>query len=157
MLASTNIEAAISFLTGACFLPIPIMNPVLWQCHKCGNGPMKYANASQCPGCGHDYCGSCKTDDNIPPILKLSRDPRKNLRNMQSSNYMAPETINPPTPPASTSASINRNKLKLGTRPSMRGWWKCDKCGYLNNPALNPEKCFDCSHSKCIYCTTRQS
>ncbi|KAK6441810.1 hypothetical protein LTR95_001949 [Oleoguttula sp. CCFEE 5521] len=35
---------------------------------------------------------------------------------------------------------------------SMRGWWVCHIDGQTNNPALAPERCPTCGHTKCVYC-----
>jgi ankyrin repeat protein len=32
-------------------------------------------------------------------------------------------------------------------RPSLRGWWICDRCGARNNPALCPSRCNICNSS----------
>lgn len=37
-------------------------------------------------------------------------------------------------------------------RPSTVGWWVCSNCHNPNNPALAPEKCSVCAHTKCPHC-----
>lgn len=138
------------------------MPPKLWQCHKCGHGPYTYANATRCVNCNHDYCGSCKTNGNIPSTMKASDGFRRRIKSSQSKHtdqiQAALYGIEPSTgynTSPSPAKSIDKSHFRLKVRPSMAGWWKCHECKYVNNPALNPKRCLECSHTKCSYCTIR--
>jgi hypothetical protein len=145
------------------------MCPKLWQCCQCNERPISIAlHGSNCPGCNkHDRCGTCKVDKAIDPP-----SPRKATATtaMDDSAYHDGATF-PPGPPVDlrvlrsvwntagiaqssprAKTAFAKGQTKLGSRPSMGGWWYCSECKAMNNPDLSSGRCTSCGHAKCARC-----
>lgn len=149
--------------------------PLKWQCHVCLAGPYLRETTTRCINvlangsmCGHPMCDECKKDDAIPtplgpplqgiaPVSSMAM-PRI-MHSMRSTRGHGQHILKHPLTPNVGSRDGGRSfgphvhsSFRLSTRPSMRGWWKCHKCRYTNNPSLNPVRCLECQHPKCQYC-----
>lgn len=143
------------------------MEPVLWQCHKCGEGPYKIANHVRCVKleCQHKRCKECKLDDEIDRPLTTARTGvasiHRRSRNINSDHLVdyqifhwarqsfpvSDDVIHGPKP-----QTIRDPRLRSRPRPSTQGYWYCHECGFLNTPFHSPERCTGCGHTKCSQC-----
>ncbi|PMD14143.1 hypothetical protein NA56DRAFT_584295 [Hyaloscypha hepaticicola] len=89
---------------------------------------------STCPDCKHEICDDC-TD--IPAQARPMQ--RSSGRRVRCENTQHAQHAGNPT---------NRS------RTNKRGWWICCQDWREVNPTLWGECCPDCSHLKCVYCTT---
>jgi len=156
------IESILQLLPAVLVLA-PMADPEKWQCHECGSGPHLYATTKRCTGvvegrqCGHKVCDDCKKDNNIQPPLASKWRTRSSdhqhgdvpIRDFTAlhSGYDHERSVN------AMCGGGRRMNLRLTSRPSMAGWWKCCQCRNWNNPTLSPERCVQCQHRKCSYCT----
>ena len=142
----------------------------LWQCHECGGGPNVQDVEARCISCPHIMCGQCPRDNSIPSTLGpvMQAQPRKGIqisapipplttRGSPGSGISAGRVRSPagtPQIPATLPDRSNYGRRVASSQPPTRGWWYCHMCTYHNNPALSPQVCFNCGHSKCAECYT---
>jgi hypothetical protein len=130
--------------------------PTLWQCHKCKDGPVKWALQKECATCQHPVCKDCKKDDAIPPPIgtTAARVRASPVEAIDPSIW--PTSQVPRIEPASMMRSRAAHDHRLSSRPnrpSAAGWWRCSECRNVNNPELAPSRCSSCAHVKCSSCT----
>ena len=137
--------------------------PRMWQCHVCNTGPQTCATTPACTGvrpdnrqCGHIMCSRCKKDNDIPNPMGTAASRSLRTRATMIDVNATPRTV-PGMAPRGTKSARGRGPyhqpaLRLSTRPSPAGWWKCSECGSMNNPALCGGRCTICNHRKCRDC-----
>jgi hypothetical protein len=137
--------------------------PEKWQCHVCGTGPHIRETTPACTGvrsdnkqCGHKVCSECKRNNDIPSTLGtiVLRSP---LTSPGTIDIGAMRRTAPGMAPRGNKRTLDHGQhhqqaLRLGTRPSMAGWWICC-CGQMNNPKLSGGRCTVCNHKKCGNCS----
>lgn len=137
--------------------------PEKWQCHLCHAGPYTCTITPACTEvlsdnrpCGHRMCPKCKKDNDIPNPLGTAASRSFRTRAMTIDVSAMPRTV-PGMAPRGTKIARGRGlyhqpALRLSSRPSMAGWWKCSKCDSINNPRLSAGRCTICNHTKCGSC-----
>ena len=122
----------------------------VWVCCQCS-----VSNTTTLHGschCGHTKCASCSTGrPGLAENLIWPNTTEITPRYIPTTSFVDDLGVDK----SSSNGNYTYGAYTAQSPGSdMSNWWVCHECRQTNNPALAPERCSNCEHSRCISCTT---